>query len=180
MKNKFKHVAVLFVVLTVLWLLLSGIYTPFILSLGVISVATVCYFAFRMNVLEHRGSPLYFRPFKLLAYWGWLLIEILKSNWSVTKKVLDPKLPIKPLLKAIPSSQKTEIGQSIYANSITVTPGTIAINIGKNGEMLIHALHEDSIAELETGYMDERVTRLEAEIFPKKINAKSKTEQTIQ
>lgn len=156
-----KNIIRLLITLIILWLLLSGIFTPFLLTLGVISIALVCYFSIKMNVLEHRGQPIYFRPLYIIRYWCWLVLEILKSNWVVTKAILHPKLPIKPLLKAVPAKQKTEIGRVIYANSITLTPGTVAINIAQNGDILVHALHEDSITELEKGDMDDRVCELE-------------------
>jgi len=151
----------LIITLIVLWFLLSGMFKPMLLILGALSVALVCYFAVSMKVLEHRGQPIYFRPLQLVRYWMWLIIEILKSNWDVSKRVLNPSLPIKPILKAIPANQKTELGRVIYANSITLTPGTVAINIAKNGYVLVHALHEDSIAELEEGRMANKVSALE-------------------
>jgi multicomponent Na+:H+ antiporter subunit E len=144
-----------------LWLLLSGIFTPLLLILGALSIAVVGYLSVKMKVLAHRGQPIYFRPLHLALYWCWLIVEILKSNLEVTKLILQPSLPIKPLLKAIPAKQKTEIGRVIYANSITLTPGTVAINIAKNGDVLVHALHEDSIVELEKGHMGDRVCQLE-------------------
>ena len=147
--------------LVLLWVLFSGIFKPLLLILGLISIVIVCYFAVHMRVLEHRGQPIYFRPLHIVRYWCWLVIEILKSNWDVTKRVFSPSLPIKPLLKAIPATQKTELGRVIYANSITLTPGTVAINFTKEGDILVHALHEDSIRDLETGYMDDRVAELE-------------------
>lgn len=150
------------VTLTILWLLLSGLLTPLLLTLGGISIVIVCYFAVKMRVLEHRGQAIYFRPLHLVRYWCWLVIEIFKSNWDVTQRIIQPSLPIKPFLKAIPAKQKTELGRVVYANSITLTPGTVAINIAKNGDILVHALHEDSITELEEGHMGERVCRLEA------------------
>ena len=147
--------------LVLLWVLFSGIFKPLLLILGLISIVIVCYFAVHMRVLEHRGQPIYFRPLHIVRYWCWLVIEILKSNWDVTKRVFSPSLPIKPLLKAIPATQKTELGRVIYANSITLTPGTVAINFTKEGDILVHALHEDSIRDLETGYMGDRVAELE-------------------
>jgi len=147
LKDPVKNTFRLIITLVCLWLLLSGIYTPLLLTLGAISIALVCYLSTKMKVLEHRGQPIVF--------------EILKSNWDVTKLILMPSLPIKPLLKAIPATQKTEIGRVIYANSITLTPGTVAINIAKNGDVLVHALHADSITDLEKGYMGSLVSRLE-------------------
>lgn len=132
-----------------------------LLILGAMSIALVCYISVRMKVLEHRGQPIYFRPLAILRYWCWLIAEILRSSWDVTKTILDPSLPIKPYLKIVPATQKTELGRVIYANSITLTPGTVAINIGKNGDVLVHALHEDGITALEQGVMADKVCKLE-------------------
>jgi multicomponent Na+:H+ antiporter subunit E len=161
----------LIITLIIFWLLLSGIFTPMLLILGVISIVLVCYFSVQMKVLEHRGQPIYFRPFHLVRYWCWLIFQIVKSNWDVTQRILSPSLPIKPILKTVPATQKTEIGRIIYANSITLTPGTVAINIAKNGDILVHALHEDSIAELEEGAMADRVCILEPQGADHKVGA---------
>lgn len=151
----------LVITLTILWLLLSGIFTPLHLSLGLLSIVIVLYISLRMDVLMHKGQPLYFRFFRVLQYCFWLIGQILLSNLDVVRRVFSPTLDIKPILKAIPSLQKTELGRVVYANSITLTPGTVAINIAKNGDVLVHALHADVLADLEEGTMGKRVSRLE-------------------
>ena len=166
----------LIITLVIVWCLLSGMFSPLLLSLGVISIAVVCYFAINMQVLWHKGQPIYLRPFHLIRYWLWLIVEVFKSNWDVTKRVLNPSLPIQPTLKSIPAPQKTELGRVIYANSITLTPGTVAINITKNGDVLVHALHEDTIADLEKGVMSDRVCQLEPHLSDKE--AVSEREQS--
>jgi len=168
--------------MAVFWLLLSGLFKSQLLILGVISVAITVYFSMRMEVLEHRDQEIYFPFIKILPYWCWLFIEIFKSNIDVTKMILRKDLAIKPILKAIPSTQKTEIGRVIYANSITLTPGTVAINIAKDGDVIVHALHKESIEALERGEMSRRVTRLEKTITNplKKRKSDSKTESDSQ
>lgn len=158
----------LVITLILLWLLLSGIFTPTLLILGAISVAIASYFAVKMKVLDHRGQAIYFRPFHIIRYWCWLVIEILKANWDMVLRILSPSINIKPELKAIPAIQKTEMGRVIYANSITLTPGTVAINFSKNGEVVVHALHEDGIADLEAGVMAKKVCDLEPLLPDKK------------
>lgn len=160
----------LIVTLTVLWLLLSGMFKPLLLFFGVVSIAIVCYLSFNMKVLMHRGQPLYLRVRYILGYCGWLIIEVLKSNVAVLKQIFDPALPIDPILKAIPSQQKTELGRVVYANSITLTPGTVAINIARNGDILVHALNKAAMQELEEGDMGERVCLLEPEVDSPEIN----------
>ena len=157
----------LIIALSLLWLLLSGLLTPLHLLLGVVSIAISLYIAVKMDVLMHKGQPLYFRFFGVAKYCLWLVGQILLSNLDVVKRVFSPTLAIKPILKAIPSYQKTEIGRVVYANSITLTPGTVAINIAQNGDVLVHALHVDVLAQLEEGTMGKRVSRLEPNIDDK-------------
>lgn len=147
--------------LAILWLLLSGMFKPLLLILGLISIAIVSYLSLKMKVLMHRGQPLYFRFIPLIRYCIWLIGQILLCNIDVVKRILHPQLPIKPLLKAIPAEQNTEIGRVLFANSITLTPGTVAINVAPDGSVLVHALHEDAIFDLEKGEMGRKVAQLE-------------------
>lgn len=151
----------LLLTLALFWLLLSGLLKPFLLTLGVLSIALVIVLSRKMKVLLHQGQDIYFPVLQLLRYWCWLFIEIIKSNIDVARMILSPSMPIKPRLKIIPATQKTEVGRVIYANSITLTPGTVALNISLDGGIIVHALHEDSIAELEQGTMDAYVAKLE-------------------
>lgn len=148
--------------MVLLWLLLSGLFGLQFIVLGALSVWLVVWFALRMRVLEHRGQPIYFRFVKIFGYWGWLLKEIMSSNIDVAKRVttLGP-MPIRPTLRRVAATPDTELGCVIYANSITLTPGTTAINFTPDGDILVHALHEDSLIELEKGEMAEHIRAVE-------------------
>lgn len=160
------HAVRLIITLSLFWLLLSGYFDKVnLLVLGVLSVLLVVYFALRMKVHQHKNQPLFFPFFSLLRYWAWLFLEVIKSNMAVAKMIISPSMPIKPLLKIIYSDQNTEIGRVIYANSITLTPGTVAMNVSLNRGIIVHALHQDSIAELEAGEMHDHVMQLEKHIF---------------
>jgi len=128
------------------------------------SVILVVFLANRMRVLEHRDQPIYFRFGSILGYWGWLMWQILLSNIDVTRRVWSRNLDIKPALKRISATPKTEMGRVVYANSITLTPGTTAINFTPENDILVHALHEDSLQELEDGEMADRVRDVEPHI----------------
>lgn len=154
----------LIITLVVLWLLLSGLYKLQLLILGAVSIALVVWLANRMRVLQHRGQPIYFRFFNILGYWGWLLKQIFISNVDVTKVVISPELPIKPTLRRVSATPNTEMGRVIYANSITLTPGTTAINFTPDGDILVHALHEDSWHDLESGEMADHIKAVEPSI----------------
>lgn len=159
-----KHILRLFVTMSLFWILLSGYFKINLLVLGVLSVIVVVVFAYRMNVLQHKGQSLFFPFLPIITYWAWLFGEIIKSNIAVAKLIINPKLPIKPLLKVVHADQDTEIGRVLYANSITLTPGTVAMNVSTDRGIIVHALHEDSIAELERGEMHDHIMALETHI----------------
>lgn len=150
------------------WLLLSGMFKAQLLILGVLSVALVCWLAVRMNILTHRGQPVLIRYLEVLRYWAWLMVEIFKSNVQVTRILLDPELPIKPTLRTVSATPDTEMGRVIYANSITLTPGTTAINFTRSGDILVHALHESSLDELEEDVMAAHVRQMEVKLAQQK------------
>lgn len=151
----------LFVTLVCLWLLLSGLFKTQLLILGAMSVLLVVWLAVRMRVLEHRGQPIYFRFLHILNYWAWLLGQIFLSNMDVTRRVWSRELDIKPTLRRVTATPDTDMGRVIYANSITLTPGTTAINFTPGDDILVHALHEDSLVELEGGAMAAHVRAVE-------------------
>lgn len=138
---------------------MSGIFVPLILILGILSCAIVVVIAMRMDVIDHEAVPVHL-TFKVLLYWPWLLWEIVKANVDVTKRVMGFE-PISPTMVRIRATQKTDLGLVIFANSITLTPGTISIDVEEDGYILVHALSRDGTVGLEGGDMDRRVTELE-------------------
>lgn len=142
-----------------LWLLLSGHYTPLLLGFGVASCALVVLISARMDVVDREGHPIHLGP-RALTYWPWLFVEIVKANIDVAKRIVDPKLPISPTMLRVKASQKTEVGRVIYANSITLTPGTVSVEL--EGDMIeVHALTVEGAEALREGEMDRRVTAME-------------------
>lgn len=148
------------VVLFCFWLLLSGIYTAFLIAAGLACALAVVLFARRMDVIDHEGHPVHLAPRALLGYWPWLLKEIVKSAWEVSMIILKPRLPISPTLVRVKSTQKTDLGRTVFANSITLTPGTVSVEVG-DGEILVHALTRSGADSLAAGDMDRRVTDFE-------------------
>ena len=144
-----------------IWLLLSGIYTPFLVSLGILSCAAVVWVTIRMDIVDHEGHPLHL-TWRALGYWGWLVIEIIKANVDVVKFVLSPTLKISPTMVRVRASQETDLGKVIYANSITLTPGTISVDVANN-EILVHALSETGAQDLLRGEMDRKVSKMAGE-----------------
>jgi multicomponent Na+:H+ antiporter subunit E len=149
----------LVVILFAFWLLLSGYFVPFLLTMGALSAVAVAMLGRRMDLVDHEGHPIRL-SWRLILYWPWLFKEIVKSAWDVSCIILNPRLPISPTLVRAKTSQKTTVGVVTYANSITLTPGTISVDV-KQGEILVHALTREAAAGLLEGEMDRRVTRFE-------------------
>lgn len=141
------------------WIALSGHYTAFLVTVGAVSAVLCMLAAVRMRTADAEGHPIEFFA-GAITYLPWLIAEIAKSAWSVTKVILDPRLPISPTMTVVPASQKSTTGVAAYANSITLTPGTITVGVdGK--QLVVHALIKDGALDLEAGGMDRRVSQFE-------------------
>lgn len=148
------------VCLLAFWLALSGHYTAFLIAMGVLSTAFVVWMARRMGTLDAEGHPIHMLP-GAVTYMPWLFVEMAKSGWSLTRAVWSPSLPISPVMMVVDASQKTAVGLNVYANSITLTPGTMTVAVSGN-RLTVHALNREGADDLEAGAMDRRVTAFEA------------------
>ena len=148
---------ILFFILFSLWLLMSGHYNLLIVSLGIISCAFCVYVAKRGKLIDDEGLPIFFMP-RLLNYLIWLFKEILKSNLSTAKVIINGK--VEPETFTVKTSQVTDVAKVTYANSITLTPGTVTTKIQK-GVFEVHALNSDFGKDVRTNEMDKKVTWLE-------------------
>lgn len=146
-------------VLAALWLLLSGHLELMFLVFGAISVALAVAFAQRMDAIDREGHPIHFGRAAFL-YWPWLFWEIVKSSIDVARLILNPRLPISPNVVRLATSQMSEVGRVVYANSITLTPGTVTIGI-ENGTFEVHAITRGMAESLMEGEMDRRVAAVE-------------------
>jgi multicomponent Na+:H+ antiporter subunit E len=146
------------VVLSIVWLLWSGLYKPLLISLGALSVVVTMIFAVRMKFFDH-AEGLGSMALRLPGYWLWLLKEILVSSVQVTRIVLSPKLDIQPRTVKILSEPGSELPQVILGNSITLSPGTITIDIDEK-EVLVHCISEAGARDMESGDLLRRIDRL--------------------
>ena len=147
----------LFVFYFVIWLLLSGHYDPLLLTLGVLSCITCLYVTWKAKFIDEEGLPLHLL-IRLPIYTLWLFKEIIKANIDTAKIIIinNPD----PQNFRVKSSQKTEAGKVTYANSITLTPGTVTTVL--DGDILeVHALTSDMADDVKSGAMDKKVSWLE-------------------
>jgi multicomponent Na+:H+ antiporter subunit E len=157
-----------FIILYGFWVFLSGLFDFFHLSRGVISCAIVSYVSRDLLFSQKRvGKTHVLQILRFLKYLPWLIYQIILANIHVAYLVLHPKmrLMIDPHIVRFKVGLKTDISITTYANSITLTPGTITILI-KEGYFYVHSIDQKVANDLLTGEMEDRVGQIykEAEV----------------
>ena len=142
----------------VVWLLLSGHYTPLILSFGAVSVLIVIWFMWRMERVDEKLDFLPMRP-RMLYYLLWLMWQVVLSNIDLVRRIWDPTLPIRPTWQRLDIKVTSSLAKTLYANSITLTPGTLTTDV-REDHFMVHSLSPDGIEDLRKGGMEEQIQRL--------------------
>lgn len=141
------------------WLLNSGLFKPLIFILGAISIVLVLFISSRMKVIDEESQPLHLTT-SIPGYYLWLLKELVMSNIKVVSTIWQGKLQLQPALATIKMDHMSDMGKVIYANSISLTPGTVTTDVTENS-ITVHALDKRSISDIETGEMEARVRKLD-------------------
>lgn len=145
------------VLLFLFWIFLSGHLDPLLLGLGMASAALTVFLSRRMNVIDHESYPLHLSA-KFPGFFVYILREIVKANIDVVRRILSWRAtPISPQMIEIPQPLESDLGAVIYANSITLTPGTVTISLSKNS-LTVHALSKAAADELATGAMSDEIS----------------------
>lgn len=149
------------VALFALWLLLSGHFTGLFIGVGIGSCALITWLSRRMGILDREGFPIHI-TMRVIPYLAWLVKEVFIANLKVAKIILSRNLPISPMMFLAPAGQRTDLGRVIFANSITLTPGTISVEIDEeDSHILVHALSAGMSWGDASCEMDARVSALE-------------------
>jgi len=150
-----RHKISLFVSLFALWCLLSGMFVPMLIGLGIVSCLLVTWIAERKDLVDNESLP----P---LSHWGrwfsyaiWLLWQIIVCNIDVARRIWRRQMPISPTIIRVPA-RMGPLARVIYANSITLTPGTVSIEVDED-TIEVHALTRESAQDLQGGEMGRRV-----------------------
>jgi len=151
------HYLIFAIVLYLFWLVLSGHYTPMLMIFGAVSVLLVVWFIHRMNRVDGKPSIIHL-SFKLAHYGAWLLKAVVLSNIDVASRIWNPRLPISPVWKRVDIKLSSDLQKTLYANSITLTPGTLTTDV-KGDHFMVHALSEAGIEDLKEGEMERRIER---------------------
>ena len=158
-KLEFLNVIATFLILFGFWVLLSGKYDFFHLTLGVICSLLVAFLNHDLLFANARvgDAKVIFQRF--IAYIPWLLYQIVSSNIHVALVALSKNKPIDPRIIRFKTKLESDISWVTLANSITLTPGTITMDI-KDGEFFVHALDKKVADDLHAGEMEDRVAHV--------------------
>ena len=148
-------------VLFAVWLLLSWHFEPLFIFFGVFTCTVAVWVCVRMGVVDRESLPLHL-VWRGAGYLCWLAWEIFRSNLRVARIILSPRLRLDPSIVHFRASQRTDLGRFIYANSITLTPGTVTTGV-TGDDMEVHAIVQSEIDGSEENDMNQRVTALEGE-----------------
>jgi multicomponent Na+:H+ antiporter subunit E len=151
-------VLLLLLILAISWVLWSGLYKPLVLGLGAFSCVLSVYLAHRMGFFRHQALVTLLP--RLPAYWWWLLREIVASSVDVARLILKPSLPISPTVVELQAEPQSPVGQVILGNSITLSPGTVTLDVHE-GRLLVHCLTSESARALQNGEANRRAALLE-------------------
>lgn len=137
------------------WFMLSGHTEPLLIVLGIISTVLTIYLSKRMDIIDHESYPFHLSA-RLLRYYPYLAKEIVVANIDVIKRIIKPNLSISPQIFTLPAEKQTDLSKVIYANSITLTPGTVTLELSGD-ELKVHALSKEAADDLKTGEMAKAV-----------------------
>lgn len=156
--SKLANILILLMLFALTWLVWSGVFKPLLLFLGLVSSLFCLWLTLRMRLFD---DNLFSLPIGMgmLGYWFWLAREVFKSSLTVTKVVLSPSLPISPRVARIRAGSEHPYDQVLLANSITLTPGTLSMDLDE-GVISVHSLTEEGMRDLLSGEMNRRVTAL--------------------
>ncbi len=161
-----KNALFLFVSLFAFYVVLSGqIHSAFLMGAGVVVCLLVTLLARHLGIVDDEGMP-YAYWWRTILYLPWLMWQILLANIDVLKVVWKPgRLEIEPQMIRVPHELRTPYGLATYMNSITLTPGTVTVEVGDH-ELLVHALTRAAADDLLEGRMHARVKIVEGDTNP--------------
>ena len=153
---KRNYLTKVFITIVILWLVLSSMFLPLMISLGILSALVTTYILFIMNVFSSKDAAVSINLVKMTAYIFWLFKEIIISNFKVCWLIIKPRHKVTPIIGETKSELSTDFTTTIYANSITLTPGTITIDINDN-MLTVHSLDEKFKTSLDSRVMYEKI-----------------------
>ncbi|MEN2986448.1 MAG: Na+/H+ antiporter subunit E [Thermodesulfovibrionaceae bacterium] len=152
---------VTFFILFGLWCIFSGMFDVFHLALGVISCLIITLISGDLIFKSEKFTKSHIRDgIRFIKYLPWLFYQIILANIHVAYLALHPKMPIQPFVLEYKAKLKKDISKVVFAHSITLTPGTITMDITKDNIFVIHCISQKVADDLLTGEMEKKVGRI--------------------
>jgi len=158
MNKPYARILILAVLLIAAWVLWSGYLKPLLLGLGALSCLLTVWIVRRMGYFDDENFAFHY-DWRLLGFWAWLGREVVVSSFEVARVVLRRRLVVEPKVVNIDGSGLGPVHLALLGNSITLTPGTLTLDVHE-GRLLVHALTAEGAAALERGEMQRRVAAL--------------------
>jgi len=160
---KILRLALMVVVLAGFWLLLSGKYDTWLVVASIICSILVVAFARIKRISDSEGFPV--EDFlRAAVYWPWLVWQIVLSALNVTRLILSGERAISPTLVSVEALQASASGITTYANSITLTPGTISVEVSERDRRIwVHAITRENAEGIGDDPMNEWVAWMDGE-----------------
>ena len=158
MNKPFVRILILAVLLIAAWVLWSGYLKPLLLGLGALSCLLTVWIVRRMGYFDDENFAFHY-DWRLIGFWAWLGREVVVSSIEVARVVLRRRLVVEPKVVNIDGSGLGPVDLALLGNSITLTPGTLTLDVHE-GRLLVHALTAEGAAALERGEMQRRVAAL--------------------
>jgi multicomponent Na+:H+ antiporter subunit E len=154
-----RNFTITFFVLFAFWILLSARFDAFHLTLGIFCSILVSYLSYDLLFFNVRLGDFRIRARRFLQAAPWFLGQIFSANLHVAYLALSPKMPVDPQIVRFKTKLESDISWVAMANSITLTPGTITVDI-RDGEFFVHALDKKVAYDLSTGEMEDRIAHV--------------------
>ena len=150
-----------FIIAFAFWIILSGKFDPFHISLGIIACAIVAFVSGDLLIASTNTKSMPRQWLGFIRYLPWILYQVFLANIHVLKLVFHPRMMtlIDPKIIRFKSCLNNEMALFIFANSITLTPGTITVSVSMDGDFRVHAIDKASSEPL-PGKMEAKVARI--------------------
>jgi multicomponent Na+:H+ antiporter subunit E len=153
-----KHFAATYLIVLTFWILLSAHFDPFHIGAGVACSAIVAYASHDL-MFKDTGNHSLTKIVRFIAYLPWLIYQIVLANIDVAKRALSPSMPIDPQVVTFKTILRSDVARTTLANSITLTPGTVTIDI-VDDVFYVHAIAKEPAEDLLEGTMERKVAHV--------------------
>lgn len=150
------------IIMFAFWMLLSGEFSFILILSGIASSLFVSYLSHDLLIGKANAKQGFKKFFRIIKYTPWLILQILIANIDLVYRTLHPRMLIDPMMISFKNKTKTDMGVTVLANSITLTPGTVTIEADK-GNFVVHAISKEAADSLKKGTMQRKVRQIEGQ-----------------